>query len=158
MVEIFAILSSILIIGFVGIRLRNQTLKLQKQLGNITAVLQETITGVKIVKAFGMESYENKKFMGITRRYFKIILKKVRIQNISSPLTEFIAVIIGVVIIYYGSILVLVDQSLKASEFLGFLFAIFQMIPPMKIMATVNNKIQESYFTIKLFPKTKRGK
>lgn len=135
---------SIIIIGSVGVKLRNQTRKLQKQLGNITAVLQETITGVKIVKAFGMENYENKKFMNITKRFFKIVLKKVRIQNISSPLTEIIAVIVGVVIIYYGGLLVLVDKSLKAGEFLGFLFAIFQMIPPMKIMATVNNKIQES--------------
>lgn len=135
---------SILIIGSVGVRLRNQTRKLQTQLGNITAVLQETISGVKIVKAFGMEDYENQKFMKITKNFFNIVLKKVRIQNISSPLTEFIAVIVGVVIIYYGGLLVLVDQTLKASEFLGFLFAIFQMIPPMKIMATVNNKIQES--------------
>lgn len=135
---------SILIIGSVGIRLRNQTLKLQRQLGNISSFLQETIIGVKIVKAFGTEEYENKKFMGLTKRFFKIVLKKVRIQNISSPLTEFIAVLVGVVIIYYGGILVIVEQSLKASEFLGFLFAVFQMIPPMKIMATVNNKIQES--------------
>jgi len=135
---------SIGIIGFIGVRLRNQTLKLQKQIGNITSVLQETITGVKIVKAFGMENYENQKFMNITKKYFKIALKKVRIQNISSPSTEFIAVIVGVIIIYYGGLLVLVEKTMKASEFLGFLFAIFQMIPPMKIMATVNNRIQES--------------
>ena len=135
---------SVFIIGFVGIKLRKQTLKLQRQLGNITAFLQETILGVKIVKAFGMENYENKKFKSLTYRFFRLILKKVRVQNISSPLTEFIAVIVGVVIIYYGGFLVLIDQSLKASEFLGFLFAIFQMIPPMKTMATVNNKVQES--------------
>ncbi len=135
---------SITIINFIGVKLRNQTKKLQKQIGNITAFLQETIVGVKIVKAFGMEEYENKKFLDITKQYFKIALKKVRIQNISSPSTEFIAVLVGVIIIYYGGLLVLVDKSLKASEFLGFLFAIFQMIPPMKNMATVNNKIQES--------------
>jgi subfamily B ATP-binding cassette protein MsbA len=135
---------SVALIGIIGVELRKQTMKLQKQIGNITSVLQETITGVKIVKAFGMENYENRKFMNITKKYFKIALKKVRIQNISSPFTEFVSVLVGVVIIYYGGILVLVDHSLKASEFLGFLFAIFQMIPPMKVMATVNNKIQES--------------
>jgi ATP-binding cassette, subfamily B, bacterial MsbA len=135
---------SIAIIGFIGVKLREQTRKLQRQIGNITSVLQETIIGVKIVKAFGMENYENQKFMGITKKYFKIALKKARIQNISSPSTEFIAVIVGVFIIYYGGLLVLVEKTMKASEFLGFLFAIFQMIPPMKVMATVNNKIQES--------------
>jgi subfamily B ATP-binding cassette protein MsbA len=135
---------SVALIGFIGIKLRKQTLRMQRQIGNISAVLQETITGVKIVKAFGMEDYENRKFMSITKKYFKIALKKARIQNISSPSTEFIAVVVGVIIIYYGGLLVLVDKSLKASEFLGFLFAIFQMIPPMKEMATVNNRIQES--------------
>ncbi|MCB9210141.1 MAG: ABC transporter ATP-binding protein [Ignavibacteriales bacterium] len=135
---------SVAIIGTIGVKLRKQTLRLQRQIGNITAVLQETITGVKIVKAFGMENYENQKFMSITKKYFKLALRKTRIQNISSPFTEFVAVLVGVVIIYYGGLLVLVEKSIKASEFLGFLFAIFQMIPPMKVMATVNNKIQES--------------
>ncbi len=135
---------SVGLIGFIGVSLRKQALRLQQEIGNISAFLQETITGVKIVKAFGMEDYENNKFMKITKHYFKIALKKVRIQNIASPATELIAVFVGVIIIYYGGILVLVDKSIKASEFLGFLFAVFQMIPPMKQMATVNNKIQES--------------
>ena len=135
---------SVAIIGWIGIVVRKQTLLLQKQLGNITALLQETIVSVKIVKAFGMENYENEKFKNETFNFFRTVLKKVRLQNISAPATEFIAVIVGVVIIYYGGILVLVEGTMKASEFLGFLFAVFQMIPPMKKMATVNNKIQES--------------
>ncbi|MDX1699446.1 MAG: ATP-binding cassette domain-containing protein, partial [Melioribacteraceae bacterium] len=73
-----------------------------------------------------------------------IALKKVRVQNISSPVTEFLAVIVGVVIIYFGGLLVVEEKTLKASEFLAFLFAIFQMLPPMKVIATVNNRIQES--------------
>ena len=135
---------SILIIGWIGNVVRKQSLILQKRMGNITSVLQETISGVKIVKAFGMESYETEKFKNETYRFFRTVLKKVRLQNISSPATEFIAVIVGVVIIYYGGILVLEEKTLKASEFLGFLFAIFQIIPPMKKMANVNNKIQTS--------------
>ena len=132
------------IIGTIGIKLRRQTKQLQREMGNITAILQESISGVKIVKAFGMEAYENKKFMNFTNNYFKTAIKKIRIQSISSPSTEFIAVLVGVVIIYYGGVLVLIDKSMKASEFLGFLLAVFQMIPPMKTLATVNNRIQEA--------------
>lgn len=135
---------SILLIAWLGTRLRKQTKILQQQMGGLTTILQETLTGVKIVKAFGMENYENNKFKNETKRFFKTFLKKARIQNIASPATEFIAVSVGVIIIYYGGLLVLVENSLKASEFLAFLFAVFQMIPPMKNMATVNNKIQES--------------
>ncbi len=144
LVSLIVLPISTIIIGYIGVSLRTQAKKLQMQIGNITAVLQETIVGVKIVKAFGMENYENKKFMDITKRYLRIALKKVRVQNISSPATEFLAVIVGVVIIYYGGLLVIVDKTLKASEFMAFLFAIFQMIPPMKVIATVNNRIQES--------------
>ncbi len=135
---------SILIIGWIGIIVRKQTTLMQQQMSRISTLLHETISGVKIVKAFGMEKFENNKFKNETLRYFRIILKIMRIRNIASPATELIAVAIGVVIIYYGGFLVLVEKTLKASEFLGFLFAVFQMIPPMKKMATINNKIQES--------------
>ncbi|MFC2085504.1 ABC transporter ATP-binding protein, partial [Bacteroidota bacterium] len=135
---------SILIVSFIGMMLRKQTLILQRKMGKITSILQETITGVKIVKAFGMEKYENEKFTIQTSKYLRTILKKVRLRNIAGPSTEFIGVFIGVIIIYYGGMLVLVENSLKASEFLGFLFAIFQMMPPMKKLSTINNKIQES--------------
>jgi subfamily B ATP-binding cassette protein MsbA len=135
---------SVFIISRIGLNLRRKTTKLQRQMGNLTNILQESLYGIKIVKAFGMENYENRKFKTETRSFFKTFLRKIRVQNIASPSTEFMAVLVGVVIIYYGSIFVLVDNTMRASEFMAFLFAIFQMIPPMKTMATVNNKIQES--------------
>lgn len=133
-----------LIIAWVGSKLKKQTIVLQSKLADITSILQETISGVKIVKAFGMERFENQRFMTETKNYFKIVLKTVRTRNLSSPVTEILSVIIGVIIIYYGGILVLVDGTLKASQFLGFLFAIFQMMPPIKELGSVNNRIQEA--------------
>jgi subfamily B ATP-binding cassette protein MsbA len=133
-----------LIIAWIGNKLKKQTIIIQTKLADITSILQETISGVKIVKAFGMEHFENRRFMDETKSYFKLVLKIVRIRNLSSPITEILSVIIGAVIIYYGGILVLVDRTLNASEFLGFLFAIFQMMPPIKELGSVNNRIQEA--------------
>jgi len=133
-----------LIIAWIGNKLKKQTIVIQTKLADITSILQETISGVKIVKAFGMEHFENRRFMDETKSYFKLVLKIVRIRNLSSPITEILSVIIGAVIIYYGGILVLVDRTLNASEFLGFLFAIFQMMPPIKELGSVNNRIQEA--------------
>lgn len=135
---------SIIVIGLIGSILRKQSYALQQKLGTIVDLLHETISGVKIVKAFGMEEYENRRFKAETQRYFVILLKKVRTRNISSPSTEIIAVILSAVILYYGGSLVLIDKEIKASEFMVFLFAIFQMMPPMKNMSQLNNKIQES--------------
>lgn len=133
-----------LIIAWIGNKLKKQTVILQTKLADITSILQETISGVKIVKAFGMEQFENQRFMNETKNYFKLVLRIVRTRGLSSPITEILSVIIGVVIIYYGGLLVLVDRTLNASEFLGFLFAIFQMMPPIKELGSVNNRIQEA--------------
>lgn len=135
---------SLIIISYIGLVLRKQSGLLQAKMADLTTNLHETITGVKIVKAFGMEEYENKKFFAETQKFFKLILKITRIRNIASPMTEFLSVIVGVVVIYYGAQLVLVDQSIRASEFIGFLFAIFQLMPPVKELSSVYNRIQES--------------
>lgn len=135
---------SMLIIGWIGLKLRRQSSVVQAKIADITSILQETISAVKIVKAFSMEKYENRKFTKETHSYFRMMLKIVRIRNIASPVTEFLSVIVGVFIIYYGGVMVLQQDSLKASEFLGFLFAIFQMMPPIKELTSVNNRIQEA--------------
>lgn len=135
---------SMAIIAWIGFKLRKQTTRLQEKLADITSVLQETISGVKIVKAFGMEEFENKRFMKETKEFFRLVLKIVRVRNASSPLTEFLSVIVGAFIIYYGGLLVLEKNTITASQFLGFLFAIFQMMPPIKELSSVNNRIQEA--------------
>ncbi len=135
---------SMFIITWIGLKLRKQSYFIQAKMADITSILQETISGVKIVKAFGMEKYENKKFMDETNNFFRMMLKIVRVRNASSPITEVLSTAVGVIIIYFGGVLVLKDQSLTASEFMGFLFAIFQLMPPIKELSSVNNRIQES--------------
>lgn len=132
------------IISWIGLILRKQSGLLQEKMANITTTLHETITGVKIVKAFGMENYENGKFKTQTQGFFKLVLKMARVRNTASPLTEFLSVVVGVAMIYYGGELVLVDKTLNASEFIVLLLAIFQMMPPIKELSSVNNRIQES--------------
>jgi ATP-binding cassette, subfamily B, bacterial MsbA len=132
------------IIAYVGLLLRKQSGILQEEMSEITTTLHETITGVKIVKAFGMEEYENKKFLKQTNNFFRLILRMVRIRNSAPHITEVLSVIVGATMIYFGGQLVLVDKTLKASEFLAFLFAIFQMMPPIKELSSVNNRIQEA--------------
>ncbi|MBN8544584.1 MAG: ABC transporter ATP-binding protein [Ignavibacteria bacterium] len=132
------------IISWIGIKLRKYSTQIQEKIADITSVIQETISGVKIVKAFGTEKYENDKFRKETEGYLRMVLRITRIRNLSSPISETLSVMVGVVIIYYGGTLVLSTNQIKASEFLGFLFAIFQLIPPIKELSSVNNRIQES--------------
>lgn len=135
---------SLTFIVLLGLKLRKQSAILQQSIAEITNLLYETISGVKIVKAFGMEDYENKKFFHGTMEYFRKTLSMVRVRNLSSPVTEFLSVMVGALIIYYGGSLVIEGSGLKASEFLGFLFAIFQLMTPIKELSGVNTKIQEA--------------
>jgi ATP-binding cassette, subfamily B, bacterial MsbA len=133
----------LLIISGIGRTLHKQSGLMQEKMADITSVLQETISNVKVVKAFAMEDFENKKFQKETQNYFKTILRMTRIRNIASPSTELLSILAGAVIIWYGGRQVLISGEMKAAEFLGFLFAIFQVMPPVKELANVNNRLQE---------------
>jgi len=133
-----------LFILWIGLKIRKQSSVVQAKIADITSVLQETISGVKIVKAFGMENFENRKFEKETASFLKLILRIVRIRNAASPITELISVLVGVIIIYYGGSLVLQQDMISASQFMGFLIAIFQMMSPIKELSTVNSRMQEA--------------
>ncbi len=132
------------IIARIGKRVRTESRIVQERIADLTSVLHETISGVKVVKAFGMEEFENRKFGGQNERYFRTILRIARIRNLASPSTEFLSALAGGLIIWYGGMQVLAFESMKASEFLGFLFALFQLMPPIKELSSVNNRIQEA--------------
>lgn len=133
----------LLIISAIGLRLHKQSGLMQEKMADITSVLQETISNVKVVKAFAMEEFENRKFQKETQSYFKTILKITRIRNLSSPSTELLSILAGAIIIWFGGQQVLISYEMKAAEFLGFLFAIFQIMPPIKNLASVHNRLQE---------------
>jgi len=133
----------LLIISGIGLRLHKQSGLMQEKMADITVVLQETISNVKVVKAFTMEEFENKKFRRETQSYFKTILKMTRIRNLSSPSTELLSIFAGAVIIWYGGQQVLITGEMKAAEFIGFLMMVFQIMPPVKDLASVNNRLQE---------------
>jgi len=115
----------------------------QETMAGITSVLQETILGAKIVKAFGMENFENEKFRKETSKFYKIRLKISKIDAVSAPLNEFLGPLTAIFIIYYGGYLVL-DGHMESGAFISFVLLILQISPPLKSLGQMNNKIQES--------------
>ncbi len=131
-------------ISRLGMRLHRQGDLSQRLIADLTSLLQETISGIKVVHSFGMEKYEIDKFESKTHNYFKSMLKMTRIRNLSNPITEFLSILTAGVIIYFGGMQVLQSQALKPAEFITFLFAIFQMMPAIKELTTVSTRIYES--------------
>jgi len=135
---------SMAIIGWIGLKLRKQSVLSQEKMADVTSVLQETISGVRVVKAFAMESFEIAKFTAETQRFFLTLLKITRIRNLASPLTEFLGTTIAVGLLWFGGQQVLQGRMLAPEEFIGFLLIIFSMMQPVKELSSVNNRIQEA--------------
>lgn len=135
---------SLLIITQIGLRLRRESTFSQEKMADVTSVLQETISGARAVKAFGMEPFEIRKFKVRTYEFFKSLLKITRTRRLASPITEFLGALVGVAILWFGGQKVLMGNVLPPEHFLTFLFVIFSLMQPVKELGNVNNRIQEA--------------
>ncbi len=131
------------IIIHIGRKLRTFSTRQQEKMAILTSILQETVTGIRVVKAFSMERFEIDKFKRESERWFREVFNIARVQKLSSPLTEQLSVLVGMFILWYGGSQVLAGEILGADMFLLFLVCIFSMIQPLKNLSNVNNSIQE---------------
>jgi ATP-binding cassette, subfamily B, bacterial MsbA len=125
-----------------GRKMRRIAFSTQVTIGSLTALLQETISGTRIVKAFGMEDYENKRFAQENENLFKLFLKSVSISAVSSPFMEFLGGVGIAVIIFYGGYQV-VNGISTPGRFFSFLTALIMLYEPVKRLTNVNNTIQQ---------------
>ena len=125
-----------------GKRLRKFSRKSQQRMGSITTFLHETIAGNRIVKAFNMEEYEKRRFAEENNRFFKIILKRVKIRALSHPLMELLGGIGVAIIIWVGGYRV-VQGELTPGAFFSFMTALLMLYAPIRDLNKVNLEVQE---------------
>jgi subfamily B ATP-binding cassette protein MsbA len=125
-----------------GRMLRRISTKSQESMGDISVILHETISGSRIVKAFGMEEYEKERFNRENIRYFRYLMKSVMVRALSSPMMEFLGGIAIVFVILYGGYRVIQGVS-TPGEFFSFLGALLLLYEPLKRLSRVNNVVQE---------------
>lgn len=130
------------IIGQIGKTLKKESSKGQQKLGVITSIIDESLSGLRIIKAFNAEKYLTKKFAGENEEHFKITNGILRRRDLSSPLSEFLAIIIVAVVLWFGGRLVLSGDGLEAETFIGFMVIFSQLIPPSKSFASAFYNIQ----------------
>jgi len=124
-----------LIIGRIGKSLKRNSLKGQKIMGVLVSELEETITGLRIIKAFNAENKMAKKFEIMNTKYFKLMNKIERIVTLSNPLSEFLGTIVVIGIMYLGGSLILrQNNSMTSEEFIAFIVIFSQILTPAKNM------------------------
>ena len=126
----------------IGRSIRRKSRRTQAKIAEIMQILTETLSSIRIVKAFVNEKEEVKKFTGESQHYFKLLLKRARLDLISAPVTESFGVIIGVVLLWYGGMEVLSNQGVSAEDFIRFIVILFSILGPIKQMSNVNLRIQ----------------
>ncbi|GAB4202123.1 MAG: ABC transporter ATP-binding protein [Bacteroidia bacterium] len=111
-------------------------------LAQLFAVIEESLSGIKVIKAFGMEKYMSEKFQHINQNLFRENVKVYRKTDLASPATEVVVIGILMFILYLGSKLVF-DNQLSASAFIGYFGIASQIIPPIKQISQAYNNIQK---------------
>ncbi len=129
--------------GKIGHRVRKTTRKGQDKLAEIQNILHETITGNRIVKAFGMENWETNRFRVAARRLFRANLRSVAAAAISSPLMDLLGVIAIALLLLLGR-----DQirlgGFTAGSFFAFIIAVFKLYDPVRKFALYYNNFQQA--------------
>ncbi|MDX9761476.1 MAG: ABC transporter transmembrane domain-containing protein, partial [Desulfomonilia bacterium] len=125
-----------------GRRLKHYSTKSMNVMGHVMSILDEGISGIRIVKAYNMEEYEKERFSTENRRYYRNWMKRIAVRALSSPLMELIAGLAGAFILWYGGMQV-VEGSLSAGDFASFILAMGMLYSPIRKLNTVNIEVQE---------------
>ena len=125
-----------------GEKMRKVATGTQITMGRLTSLLQETISGTRIVKAFGMEDYEGKRFAEENENLFRFFMKAVSIRALSSPFMEFLGGLGIAAIVFYGGYQVIHGVS-TPGNFFSFLTALIMLYEPVKRLTNVNNTVQQ---------------
>lgn len=125
-----------------GRRVRRVSTGCQEAMGDLSSFLHETFAGNKIVKAFGMESYEKERFFKKTLNLFNLEMKEVVVRSLSSPIMEFLGGLGIAFVIWYGGYKVINGTS-TAGTFFSFMAAVIMLYDPVKKLNKLNNAIQQ---------------
>lgn len=125
-----------------GRRMRKVTANTQEEMGLFTTLLEQTFQGIRVVKAYGMESYEKSRINDIVGRICKLNLKSARTRSMSSPIMESLGGVAVCVVIIYGGHRV-IDGETTSGAFFSFIMALLLAYEPMKRLANLNASLQE---------------
>lgn len=123
---------------FLGRKIRRTERKIQEQVANIHSEMQETFSGMQVVKAFNMEQYEIRKFEGINKAVFNFLRRSVKLTTIQRPLVEVIGSLAIAFSVWYGI------KILPLDRFASFITTLFLFYEPLKKLSKVNSSIQQA--------------
>ena len=128
----------------VGVSIRRKSKRIQEKIASIMHILTEALYSIRVIKAFATKDHEIQKFETEGNRYFHLLFRRAKLNNLATPINEIIGVLIGVILLWYGGMQVIQTETLTSEDFLRFILVLFAMLAPIKTLGTVNITIQNS--------------
>ncbi|MFI5243136.1 MAG: ABC transporter ATP-binding protein, partial [Gemmatimonadales bacterium] len=126
-------------------KLRRGYRRLRNDHGEMMSVLQESVSGIRLVKSFAAEGYEESRFTTASHTYSAGLVRMAKWALIGQPITETLGTLIVVLLLWTGARWVLVDHTLQASQFLVFLTFVMRMLQPLKQLSQIPAVAQNSF-------------
>jgi subfamily B ATP-binding cassette protein MsbA len=134
---------SLLPASMIGRKIKDYTRRSQATLGNLTAVLQESFAGVKVIKAFGTEAYETIRFKAENLSFYKFIRKTLKYDSASAPVIEILASL-GIAGVFWYGLQRVISGAISQGELFAFVASVLMMYGPVKRLIKINNSVQKS--------------
>ncbi len=134
-----------LIISSLGKKLKRNSMKAQQEGGKFLSFIEETLTGLRIIKGFNAEKTIEKKFTDSTGSYARLMTKVIQRQKLASPLSEFLGAITIMIILWFGGNIVLSGESitLDAETFITYIALFYSVLQPAKALSNSVSNIQK---------------
>jgi len=132
------------VISLVGKSLRRKSLKVQKEQGQFISLVDETLSGMKILKIFNAEKDFLLKFKSSTERFYKFSNSVLNRKNLASPLSEFLGITAIAGVLWVGGLMVLKENSLDASAFIVYLGLAYNILTPAKSLSRATYKVKKA--------------
>jgi len=124
-------------------RFRRTSTRMQEQIGDLTMHLHETVSGVRIVKAFGMEDYEGRRFAARNKQLFNSLMQSIKTSALSHPVMEVISMTGTSLVILYGLWAIILRKTMTPGDFFSFMVALVFFYRPLKDLNGINNIVQD---------------
>ncbi|SDS24668.1 ATP-binding cassette, subfamily B, MsbA [Maribacter dokdonensis] len=131
------------LISLIGKSLKRKSDKVQQEQGYFLSILEETLGGLRVIKAFNAESVFARKFQSSTKRFFNFSNSLLNRQNLASPTSEFFGIAAIGVILWYGGQMVLVEKTLEAELFITYMALSYQILTPAKAISKASYGVKK---------------
>lgn len=123
------------VISKIGKSLKRDSIQVQQEQGRFLSLIEETIGGLRVIKAFNAEAIFSKKFSDSSNAFTKLSNKVMNRQNLGSPMSEFLGILMIAVLLWFGGSLVLVDKTLEGTQFIAFMGLAYNILTPAKAIS-----------------------